>query len=186
MYHIKGSVEPMTVRQILTVGTPSLRERSEKVSKSEIRSPMMRRLVRDMTDTLAVAKGIGLAAPQIGEQLRVVLFDVPEDNGYAEDGQGLTRTICINPEITVLDGPSAGYWEGCLSVPGKRGFVERPQHIRLDFLDLAAKLRSMEFEGFLSTVCQHEIDHLDGVLYIDRITEPQLLMAEADFNEQVD
>lgn len=174
----------MSVRNILTVGTPSLRERSEEVTKSQIRSPMMRRLIRDMTDTLAGAKGIGLAAPQIGEQLRVVLFDVPEDNGYITGGQALARTICINPEITVLDGPSAGYWEGCLSVPGKRGYVERPQHIRLDFMDLAAKPRSMEFEGFLSTVCQHEIDHLDGVLYIDRVKEPNLLVSEEEFNEQ--
>lgn len=176
----------MSVRQILTVGTPSLRERSEEVTKSQIRSPMMRRLVRDMTETLAEAKGIGLAAPQIGEQIRVVLFDVPEDNGYVKGGQELARTICINPVITVLDGPSAGFWEGCLSVPGKRGFVERPQHIQLNFLDLAAKPRSMEFEGFLATVCQHEIDHLDGVLYIDRIAEPALLMSEAEFNEQVE
>ncbi len=176
----------MSVRQILTVGTPSLRERSAEVTKTQIRSPMMRRLVRDMTETLAEAKGIGLAAPQIGEQLRVVLFDVPEDNGYITGGQELARTICINPEITVLDGRTEGFWEGCLSVPGKRGFVERPQHIRLDFLDLAAKPRSMEFEGFLSTVCQHEIDHLDGVLYIDHIANPELLMSEADFNEQVE
>lgn len=176
----------MSIREILTVGTPSLRQPSKAVTKSQIRSPMMRRLVRDMTDTLAEAKGIGLAAPQIGEQLRVVLFDVPEDNGYVTGGQELARTICINPEITVLDGPSAGFWEGCLSVPGKRGFVERPQHIRLDFLDLAAKPRSMEFEGFLSTVCQHEIDHLDGVLYIDRIADPELLKSDAEFNEQVE
>ncbi len=175
----------MSVRNILTVGTPSLRERSEEVTKSQIRSPMMRRLVRDMTDTLSEAKGIGLAAPQIGVQLRVVLFDVPEDNGYIEGGQSLARTICINPVVTVLDGATDGYWEGCLSVPGKRGYVERPQHIRLDFMDLAAKSRSMEFDGFLSTVCQHEIDHLDGVLYIDRVKEPDLLVSEAEFNEHV-
>ncbi len=176
----------MSIRQILTVGAPSLRERSAEVTKSQIRSPKMRRLVKDMTETLAHAKGIGLAAPQIGEQVRVVLFDVPEDNGYADDGQGLTRTICINPEITVLEGPVDGYWEGCLSVPGKRGFVERPQHIQLDFLDLAGKSRSMEFHGFLSTVCQHEIDHLDGVLYIDRVKEPELLVSDVEFDEEVE
>ena len=168
----------MSIQRILTVGTPSLRERSKELSKAQIRSPMMRRLVRDMQDTLAEAKGIGLAAPQIGEQMRVVLFDVPEDNGYSDEGIGLSRTICINPEITILEGPEAGFWEGCLSVPGKRGYVERPQHIRLDFLDLAAKSRSLEFEGFLATVCQHEIDHLDGVLYIDHVKDPELLLDE--------
>ena len=168
----------MTVRRILTVGEPSLRERSSEVSKAQIRSGKMRSLVRDMHETLEVAKGIGLAAPQIGEPWRVVLFNVPEDHGYSDDGQGLSRTICINPTITVLEDTQAGYWEGCLSVPGKRGYVERPQHIRLDYLDLAAKPRKIEFNGFLATVCQHEIDHLDGVLYIDHITDPKLLVDE--------
>ena len=175
----------MSVQQVLKVGAPSLRERSAELTKTQIRSPMMRRLARDMTETLAEAKGIGLAAPQIGVQLRVVLFDVSPDNGYDPNGPGLPRTICINPQITVLEGPTAGYWEGCLSVPGKRGFVERPQHIRLDFLDLAAKPRSLEFDGFLATVCQHEVDHLDGVLYIDRVKDPDLIQDETDFNEQV-
>ena len=176
----------MSARPILTVGTPSLRERSVEVNKSQIRSPMMRRLVRDMADSLAAAQGIGLAAPQIGEQLRVVLFDVAEVNRYASEGKGFSRTICINPQITVLEGPVAGYWEGCLSVPSKRGYVERPQHIRLDFLDLSAKPRSMEFEGFLATVCQHEIDHLDGVLYIDHIKDPKLLLSEAEYDEIIE
>ena len=174
----------MSVRQILKVGAPSLRERSAELSKSQIRSPMMRRLLRDMTETLADANGIGLAAPQIGEQVRVVLFDVPPENRYTDKGPGLARTVCINPEITPLEGDEAGYWEGCLSVPGKRGYVKRPQHIRLDFLDLSAKPRSMEFEGFLATVCQHEIDHLDGVLYIDHIENPELLLTEEQFDEK--
>lgn len=176
----------MSVRQILTVGNPSLRARAADVSKSMIRSAKMRQLVRDMNQTLASAKGIGLAAPQIGESLRVVLFNVPEDNGYTDDGEALTRTFCINPTITVLDDTQAGYWEGCLSVPGKRGYVERPQHIRLDFLDLAAKPRSLELIGFLATVCQHEIDHLDGVLYVDRITDPKLFVDDSDEADEVE
>ena len=176
----------MTIRRILTVGEPSLRERSTELSKNQIRSPQTRRLVRDMFDTLAEAKGIGLAAPQIGEQVRMVLFDVPEDNGYTDEGEALARTICINPTITPLEGLEAGYWEGCLSVPGKRGYVERPQHIRLDFLDLAARPRSMEFDGFLATVCQHEIDHLDGVLYIDHIKDPDLLLPEDEYLKRVE
>lgn len=165
----------MTVRRILTADEPRLREPSSEVSKAQIRSKMMRDLILDMNETLAVARGIGLAAPQIGEPWRVVLFNVPADHGYSDDRQGIPRTVCINPTISVLGEEEAGYWEGCLSVPGKRGFVERPQHIRMDFLDLAAKPRTFEFNGFLATVCQHEVDHLDGVLYIDRITDPALL-----------
>ena len=174
----------MAAREILTVGTPSLRQRSTELSKAQIRSPMMRRLVKDMIDSLIEAKGIGLAAPQIGEQVRVVLLDVPEINRYTEDGEGMSRTICINPEITVLDEEPAGYWEGCLSVPGMRGFVERPQHIRLDFIDLSAKKRSLEIQGFIATVCQHEVDHLDGVLYIDKVKQPDLLLTDAQYAEQ--
>lgn len=173
----------MAVRGILKVGTPSLRERSVELTKSQIRSPMMRRLVRDMTETLASAKGIGLAAPQIGEPYRVVLLDVPEINRYVSEGAAIPRTVCVNPEIQVLEGETAGFWEGCLSVPGKRGYVERPQHIRLDFLDLSGKARSMEFNGFLATVCQHEIDHLDGVLYIDHVKDPELLMSDEAFEQ---
>ena len=171
----------MAVREILKIGTPSLRERSVELTKSQIRSPMMKRLVRDMTETLASAKGIGLAAPQIGEQYRVVLLDVPEINRYETEGVELPRTVCVNPEITVLDNKTEGYWEGCLSVPGKRGYVERPQHIRLAFLDLSGKARSMEFNGFLSTVCQHEIDHLDGVLYVDHVKDPSLFKSDDEF-----
>ena len=176
----------MAIRNILREGTPSLRERSGELSKSQIRSPMMRRLVKDMTDSLKEASGIGLAAPQIGEQLRVILLDVPEINRYTDEATRVPKTIYINPEITVLDGDTEGYWEGCLSVPGKRGFVERPRHIRIDYLDLAAKPKSIEVEGFISTVFQHECDHLDGVLYIDKVAKPELLMTEEQYNQMVE
>ena len=171
----------MATRKILEVGTPSLRERSVELSKTQIRSPMMRRLVKDMSDSLEAASGIGLAAPQIGEQVRVVLLDVPSENRYTDKTNSMPRTVYVNPVITVLDEDKAGYWEGCLSVPGKRGLVERPQHIRVDYLDLAAQSRSIEVEGFIATVFQHECDHLDGVLYIDKVAKPELLLTEEEF-----
>ncbi len=87
----------------------------------------------------------------------------------------------INPEITVLDPATAGFWEGCLSVPGLRGFVERPQHIRIDYTTQTGDAAQLTFTGFWATVFQHEFDHLDGVLYVDRISDPTLLMFEEEF-----
>ena len=90
-----------------------------------------------------------------------------------------------NPEIEVLDPATAGYWEGCLSVPGLRGFVERPQHIRVRAVDLAGEPLEMTFEGFPATVFQHEFDHLDGTLYVDRISDSKKLVFDEEFERYV-
>ena len=81
--------------------------------------------------------------------------------------------MLFNARVTVLDDTPSGFWEGCLSVPGLRGYVERPAKIRIDYLDEAAEAQQIVAENFLATVCQHELDHLDGVLYVDRITDPR-------------
>ena len=90
-------------------------------------------------------------------------------------------TVFANPVIEVLDPATAGYWEACLSVPGLRGFVERPQHIRVRYTDLSGRQHQLEFEGFLATVFQHEFDHLDGRLYIDRIADTTRLAFEDEY-----
>ena len=87
-------------------------------------------------------------------------------------------TVFVNPEVEVLDGPSAGYWEGCLSVPGLRGYVERPQRVRVRALGLDGRSFEATLEGFLATVFQHEFDHLDGILYVDRLKDSRLLVFE--------
>ena len=87
----------------------------------------------------------------------------------------------MNPSITVLDAEPAGYWEGCLSVPGLRGFVERPQHVRVAYTALDGRRRSIVARGFLATVFQHEFDHLDGKLYIDHIADPRKLAFEDEY-----
>jgi peptide deformylase len=89
--------------------------------------------------------------------------------------------VFVNPEIEVLDAQSAGYWEGCLSVPGLRGFVERPQHVRVRSLAVTGEAFELELDGFLATVFQHEFDHLDGRLYVDRISDPALLAFEEEY-----
>jgi peptide deformylase len=134
-----------------------------------------------MIDTLHDYGGIGLAAPQIGEPIRLAIVEIPEDGSRYGEIPGMPLTVFVNPLITILDPASKGFWEGCLSVPGLRGFVERPQHIRIRYLDVSGEPQTLELEGFLATVFQHEFDHLDGKLYVDRMTDMRLLSFEREF-----
>jgi peptide deformylase len=126
--------------------------------------------------------GIGIAAPQIGESLQVCLIELEDFNRYGQE-VNLPLTVFINPEIEVLNPEEAGYWEGCLSVPGLRGFVERPQHIRVSYLDAKGDKQQLEAKGFLATVIQHELDHLFGTLYVDRIKDLSLLTYQEEFDQ---
>src|SRR5690606_16193104 len=140
----------------------------------ELGSERLRALVADMVDTLHDYGGIGLAAPQIGESLRLALIEIPDGLTRYTETNAMPLTVFVNPTIEVVDPAAAGFWEGCLSVPGLRGFVERPQHVRVRYTDLQGDTHALELEGFLATVFQHEFDHLDGVLYIDRIKDSRL------------
>ena len=131
-----------------------------------------------MWHSLAAAGGIGLAAPQIGISKQLAVIKLTEESDRYPDMEDSEAFIIFNPKITVLDKTEQGFWEGCLSVPGLRGFVERPRKIRVDFLDESAKPRSIEVEDFLATVFQHELDHLVGKLYVDRIKDITTLMFE--------
>ncbi len=159
----------MAIRKVARMGHPVLRQRARELKREEILGEEMKRLVQDMVDTMSEYGGIGLAAPQIHEpiQLALVGFD---DGNQRYPGMGSSPlTVLYNPKITVLDPTEQGFWEGCLSVPGLRGLVYRPRKIHVDYLDHRAEPQSIEAEGFLATVFQHELDHLAGVLYIDRI-----------------
>jgi peptide deformylase len=171
----------MAVRKIVRMGHPVLREPARPLAREEIASETTLRLIADMIDTLHDYGGIGLAAPQIGESIRLAVVEVPEGGTRYGDVPGMPLTVFVNPVITVLDPATRGYWEGCLSVPGLRGFVERPQKIRVDYLDLEGREQSLELDGFLATVFQHEFDHLDGKLYVDRLADTRLLAFEEEF-----
>jgi peptide deformylase len=157
------------------MGHPVLRQPAEPLSPEQIASDETRRLIVDMIDTLHDYGGIGLAAPQIAEPLRLAIVEIPESGSRYGEIPDMPLSVFINPAITVLNPETGGFWEGCLSVPGLRGYVERPQGIRVDYLDLEAQPQSLELEGFLATVFQHEFDHLDGKLYIDRLGDSRLL-----------
>ncbi|MBX3707908.1 MAG: peptide deformylase [Pseudomonadales bacterium] len=171
----------MAIRDIIRMGHPTLRRPARPVGEAELRSKALRTLVDDMIDTLHHAGGIGLAAPQIDVPLRVAIIEIPGGRTRYGEIAPMPLTVFVNPTIEVLDPATAGYWEGCLSVPGLRGYVERPQHVRVRARDLANRPVELELQGFLATVFQHEFDHLDGRLYIDRITDPTRLAFEEEF-----
>ena len=175
----------MAVRKVIRMGHPALRRPARPVPEADIGSDAMHRLVADMIDTLHDYGGIGLAAPQINEGIRLAIVEIP--GGPTRYGKLERRplTICVNPEIEIVDADTAGYWEGCLSVPGLRGFVERPQRIRVHFTNLQRERETIAAEGFLATVFQHEFDHLDGTLYVDHIQDPHKLVFEEEYARYV-
>ena len=163
------------------MGHPVLRQAARELRRQELESAWLADLLTDMVDTLHDYGGIGLAAPQVGESVRLALIELPGGTGRYGEMPEIPLTAFVNPIIEVVDPAVAGYWEGCLSVPGLRGYVERPQHVRVDYLDLKGRSQSIELEGFSATVVQHELDHLDGRLYIDRIADSRLLSFEREF-----
>ncbi|MCB1173207.1 MAG: peptide deformylase [Leptospiraceae bacterium] len=174
----------MAIRKILRIGDPRLREIAAAVPETEIGSKEIRDLVKDMKQTMIAANGVGLAAPQIGVLKRVVVVGIESDNPrYKESkGQELEFQALVNPVITPLKSDTGGMWEGCLSVPEMRGYVERPKKIRMEWYDLQGDKHSEVIEGFQAIVYQHECDHLDGVLYVDRLKDPRLF----GFNDELD
>lgn len=167
------------------MGHPTLRCRARPLTDEEIASPEIAQLVEDMVETLHHVGGIGLAAPQVNESVRLAIVDVPGGASRYGDIPAMPLTVFVNPEIEVLDDARAGYWEGCLSVPGLRGYVQRPQHVRVRARTLQNEPLELELKGFLATVVQHEFDHLDGRLYIDRIEDTTLLMFDEEFERFV-
>jgi peptide deformylase len=150
------------------MGHPLLNLRADKVR--DFNTPELDSLIADMFDTMRAEDGAGLAAPQIGVSLRVVVFGF-DDNPRYPDAASVPRSVLINPEIEPLDDTMEQGWEGCLSVPGMRGLVPRYTRIRYSGFDARGDTISVEAEGFHARVVQHECDHLDGVLYPQRIRD---------------
>jgi peptide deformylase len=170
--------KPVAIREIIRMGHPTLRQVARPLSVEELRSNELRELVDDMVDTIHEAGGVGLAAPQINQSLRLAIIEIPGGGSRYGDIPPMPLTVFVNPEIEVLDKETAGFWEGCLSIPGLRGYVERPQHVIVNAMDFQGKSFRIELEGFLATVFQHEFDHLDGRLYVDHIRDSRKLIFE--------
>lgn len=158
----------MSVREILKMGDPRLLRVAQPVTRFD--TPELRALVDDMADTMRAASGAGLAAPQIGVDLQVVIFGFRNNERYPE-APPVPETVLINPTLTPLSDEEELGWEGCLSVPGLRGVVPRFARIRYQGFDVHGSPIDREAEGFHARVVQHECDHLIGKLYPMRIRD---------------
>lgn len=162
----------MAVRPVLRMGDARLLQRAEPVTS--LGSGALQELLADMRDTMRALNGVGLAAPQIGAGLRVVIFGVQvQDNAHPRypDADSVPETVLINPVITPLDDSTEDAWEGCLSLPGLRGLVPRFLNIRYQGCDEHGAPIDRTVSGFHARVVQHECDHLDGILYPMRIKD---------------
>lgn len=157
----------MAIRKIARMGHPILGQRTAPVQAPD--APEVRRLIADMIETLADAGGIGLAAPQVHESLRLMIYRVP---AVRNAGQEVPLTVLINPDITPLDEGRAHDWESCLSLPGLTGSVPRHRAVAVTALDLDGAPMAFEARDFHARVLQHEGDHLDGILYPQRLDDP--------------
>jgi len=158
----------MPVRDVLRMGHPVLRQRAKPVDN--LGTPELRALVQDMVDTMKAKNGAGLAAPQIGVSQRVVIFGVDHNPRYP-DAEPVPFTVLVNPKIVMLTREIEEDWEGCLSVPGMRGVVPRYTRLRYGGFDAEGNPVEREATGFHARVVQHECDHLDGILYPQRMTD---------------
>lgn len=160
----------MTTREVLKMGDPRLLRTAKLVPKEMLGTAEFKQLIADMFDTMHANNGVGLAAPQIGVDLQLVLFGFETNERYP-DMAAVPQTVLINPVITPLSLEQEEGWEGCLSVPGLRGTVPRYTHIRYEGLDPDGNPIKREVEGFHARVVQHECDHVFGILYPMRIKD---------------
>lgn len=158
----------MAVRKILCMGEPLLFEVAEPVT--DFSAPELHRLIEDMFDTMRAAGGVGIAAPQIGVGLQVVIFGFEKSDRYP-NAEAVPETVLINPVITPLGEEETPGWEGCLSVPGLRGEVPRYERIRYTGFTPAGEVIDRTVEGFHARVVQHECDHLIGRLFPSRVRD---------------
>lgn len=163
----------MAILKVAQMGHPVLRRRARDLSVEEICSAPIQQLVEDMHETMREYGGVGLAAPQVHRDLRLAVIEFGSDNERFQIEESQPFSVFFNARIHVLDEEPFGMWEGCLSVPGLRGYVERPRRIRVDYLDRHGKPHQVEAEDFLAVVMQHELDHCEGTLYVDRLADPR-------------
>jgi peptide deformylase len=158
----------MSVREIVTVGDPVLRERARQVGVEELRSPAVQQLIDDLIETKRATNGAGIAANQVGEPVRVAVVEVEEGNPRYPYKPPEPLTVIINPTLEALGHETVEINEGCLSVPDLRGSLQRHLGIRVRYLDREGTEREEVKRGLTAGTYQHEVDHLDGILFVDR------------------
>jgi peptide deformylase len=163
----------MAILKVARMGHPVLRARARALNPSDIRSPEIQRLIDDMFETMHEYQGVGLAAPQVHESVRLFVAGFSpgsdDDEDDDEDGRQVPLLALINPEIKIVSETMADDWEGCLSIPDIRGRVPRATQILVQAYDRKGKRVEIRAGGFTARVIQHETDHLDGILFFDRM-----------------
>src|SRR3982074_952573 len=159
----------MSILKVARMGHPVLRAKARSLEKSEIKSAVIQKLIDDMIDTMTEYHGVGLAAPQVHESLRLFVVAFDPSPPEPDDDQRLESVAIINPEITPLGDEMVEDWEGCLSIPDIRGRVPRLRDLGLRAYDRKGERFEVRLQNFRARVIQHENDHLDGVLFFDRM-----------------
>jgi peptide deformylase len=172
----------MAVREIVTVGDPVLRDRAREITPEELRSPAVQRLIDDMIETKRAADGAGLAANQVGETLRVAVVEVRPGNPRYPYKPPIPLCVIVNPVLEPVGDETAEINEGCLSVPDLRGTVDRFVTVRVRYLDRDGVEHVEERRGLTAGTFQHEVDHLDGVLFLDRVRDPSTFATWEQFD----
>lgn len=170
----------MTILKIATVGHPVLREPTREIGRDELASPEIQRFIDDMIETMRDANGAGIAANQVYRSLRIAVIEVGDNPRYPYKPR-IPLTVLVNPVVEPLDDELFENNEGCLSVPGFRGNVHRHVRIRVRYLDRDGVEHDVEQRGLSAGTFQHELDHLDGKLFLDRVTDPTTLTTWENF-----
>ena len=163
----------MSILKVARIGNPVVRVTARPVSREELASPELQRIIDDMIATMHEYEGVGVAAPQVHVPLRLAVLEVPTTD--RRSASVVPLTVLVNPRVTPIGDETLDGWEGCLSVPELRGLVPRFRRVRLEALDRKGHAFVVEAEGFHARVIQHECDHLDGRVYLDRMRDMQSL-----------
>jgi peptide deformylase len=172
----------MAILKVARLGHPVLRQKAEPVPVDAIRSPEIQRLIADMVDTMHEYDGAGLAGNQVHTLLRIAVIEVMANPRYP-DAESIPLTVLVNPVVTPLTTEMDEGWEGCLSVPDMRGVVPRFTSVRLEGYDRDGRPMDLVAKDFFARVIQHETDHLDGVVYVDRMRDLSTLSFISEWNK---
>lgn len=171
----------MTVREIVQIGHPALRDAARRLDPAELATPEVQGLIDDLVDTMRAANGAGLAATQVGEPVQVCVAEVRPGNPRYPYKPVIPLTVLVNPVLEVLSPETFANYEGCLSVPDLRGVVDRAVEVRVQALDRTGTPLDMVVRGLSAGTFQHETDHLHGTLFIDRVADTRTLCTWDEF-----
>jgi peptide deformylase len=170
----------MTLRRIATIGHPVLRQPAREISREELAGDAMQSLIDDLIETMREASGAGLAANQVYEPVRICVMEVGDNPRYPYKPK-IPLTVLVNPRLTPIGEETFDNYEGCLSVPDLRGVVRRHAELRVEAWDRDGEPLELEVRGITAGTFQHEVDHLDGRLFVDRVEDPHTLCTWAHF-----